>query len=363
MRIVVILATLFLISANGSQAEEKTPAGSFLFYEKSASSAEVEAGWSALLQPGSISGIESEFRSAHEQNPGDFAAAAGLALSIQGKYREAANANLVALKNAATSPWLELQSSRVEALRQYLEKPEVLATALKEMLSQPGRMPLINQILCRCLYYEALLSTHRHEEALSEAAALPFIRDWLLLGPLDNREKAGFDNNEQISALEQTLANPDMDKEYGGRSGKIRWLRLQTIPARGVADLSALLQPGMENLAYLTTRIIADEDTEAALVIGATGRASVFLNNFEIAGWNGYQMRYAPIQRIFKLRFSKGENWLSLKLAGDNISPLLCSAMLLPVPPADLEKSGEMPPTGKHQVKHDKNVGKPTTQA
>src|SRR5206468_4058378 len=66
-----------------------------------------------------------------------------------------------------------------------------------------------------------------------------FISKWLLLGPFDNTQGLGFD---KAYPTEQSV---DVQADYEGKNGEIRWTECVTTDPYGIVDLNQALGKNM----------------------------------------------------------------------------------------------------------------------
>ncbi|MCC6670111.1 MAG: DUF3857 domain-containing protein [Planctomycetes bacterium] len=134
------------------------------------------------------------------------------------------------------------------------------------------------------------------------------IGSFALLGPFDNERGAGY-----ARALP-----PDQGVEvaasYEGKKRPVRW-RVVPVqdPPRGIFDLSALLEPDQQVLAYAACALRSERAQEVVLHLGCSDSFRVFLDGGEVAA-REVRRPFAHDQDAIVLPLRAGSNLLVLKL-------------------------------------------------
>ncbi|MBL8795516.1 MAG: hypothetical protein JNM56_16545 [Planctomycetia bacterium] len=102
-----------------------------------------------------------------------------------------------------------------------------------------------------------------------------FVRNWQLIGPFANNGEAGRDH---AFAVEKDKV--DLDKEYDGIGGKVRWKLLESESETGRIGLDRFFErPFNEaNLAYAVCWVKCDKEREAVLATGSDDGIKVWIN-------------------------------------------------------------------------------------
>lgn len=347
MRTICAFLWSFVIGATVLCAAEAFPAskGEIL-------SQKTRDAWTAYIDAGEVEKAESLFREAIKEQPNSSAAAYGLmaALETRGQLREALSVALTCLPQAAPSPWIEaivMDLPTLVALRDVSIHPKTgkptmdIAATLLQTAKAPGHNRL-TRIFLTLSAANMARRCGQIQDAIKIYASLPYLRNWSILGPFNNREKAGFDKPLDV---EEVLPARDLTKDYPGRSGAVRWTPLHTLLEDGYVNLSALLFPNDENVAYAVTEFESEKDQEATLILGTTGRGTVWVNGVRVCGWKAYELGFNNMKRVLRCPLRKGANQICLKLGSDRTSGLGFSAMLVPFSLDELEMSESLPAT------------------
>ena len=151
---------------------------------------------------------------------------------------------------------------------------------------------------------------------------LGYVSDWLVVGPFNNDNKAGFG---QLFRPEQELGEPvQTDRSYDGKVGPVRWRHAPDVHHYGWLDFGALLRPQAFLCAFSTTYLRAPgmrpEGRDVALWLGATGAVQVFWNAERVAQDDAY--RQLDVDRMaIGVRLHPGFNRLTVKACGDDSAP------------------------------------------
>ncbi|MHC4871112.1 MAG: DUF3857 domain-containing protein [Planctomycetota bacterium] len=294
--------------------------------EKKYISTETKEGWQKYFN-GKLSDAEKLFNKALKKNPRSHFAYFGLesVYNSLGKYREAGLEINKALKYAENSPWLELYLEDGLSLLEFSKNPAGF-TSILERLLKDKRISDSRKNLIRYTLAKAYLRSGNQKKGLQNLDSLDFVRDWQLLGPFSNREKAGF---MKELAPEKRVTEIDLKKSYDGRTGQISWFKVKNLSEAGYLDIASLLYPEDENVAFAKTDITAEKDGPYDLTFGTAGAAAVWLNGKKLWQWNEYH-NYYPFQRSFTVNLTKGSHSIIIKIAGERNSRCGLSLLFSP---------------------------------
>ena len=133
-----------------------------------------------------------------------------------------------------------------------------------------------------------------------------FITEWLVLGPFDNKQDAGYDT---AYAPEEKL---DFAAEYDVVGGKATWSKLAA-GANGYVNLDAAFNPREWVVAYASVEVVSPDERDTELLIGSDDGVKAWLNGklvhdkHEHRGWVADGDRAA-------VHLTKGTNTLLLKI-------------------------------------------------
>jgi hypothetical protein len=151
---------------------------------------------------------------------------------------------------------------------------------------------------------------------------LGYVTDWLVVGPFDNDNKAGFG---QTLGPERELGEPVLtDRSFDGKVGPVRWRAAPAIQHYGWLDFGALLRPEAYVCALATTYLKAAgaraDGRVVGLWLGATGALQLFWDDRRVAQDDAY--RQLDVDRMaVGIRLHPGFNRITVKVCGDAAAP------------------------------------------
>ncbi len=128
--------------------------------------------------------------------------------------------------------------------------------------------------------FQRLSDSMRKRERVDVLAGLGMPRSWWLIGGFDNTGGAGFDRDDDGPEV-----GVDLDAEYEGVLGPVRWKRVPT-PPMGYVDMSRLVAGGTEVQSYAVTWCRVGTPTAAVLRFASDDTGKVWLNGAPIHSSN-----------------------------------------------------------------------------
>lgn len=147
-----------------------------------------------------------------------------------------------------------------------------------------------------------------YAEAAKASAHLNYVSNFMLIGPFDNRDKAGFE------AVQEPEKNIDVDKESEGRSRRVRWQPLNAATLDGRIWLNEIFEPNIHALAYAATLVKVWQDTPAFLHAGCAGALKAWVNG-ELVGAISEYNDYGADKVNTHVMLRRGWNLIVLKSA------------------------------------------------
>ena len=134
-----------------------------------------------------------------------------------------------------------------------------------------------------------------------------YITDWQVIGPFDNKDRAGFDTNYPPET------EIDLAGTYPGLGGApVRWNA--TEPGRtGYVDLAKIMKPAEGGVAYAWREFEVKEDIELKVALGSNDGVKLWLNG-ELLLENKASRVARPGDEQVTLPLSKGKNSVLLKI-------------------------------------------------
>jgi len=263
------------------------------------------SGWS-LLNDGDIPGADAAFILALKNNPKDPAALMGTAqLAVaHNDFQRALELDCKAIESGGSYPMAELAIEDAYGLLQFCKDPAPFANLLNAKL--PLSENVRDALLVASVDWQLLRG--QYADAIKTAATLRYIDKWMLIGPFDNRDKAGFD---QLYEPEKEI---DFEKSCEGRNRRVNWFSLGARAADGRIWLSEIFEPRIHVVAYAATLVKSDLDTTTSLHAGCAGALRVWVNGKEVKAVKEYNdFGREKIAALIDLR--KGWNLILVKSA------------------------------------------------
>jgi len=306
LRIVAALA-LLLAAPGLIHGAEAAPVGpSFHPLEGKGASADAERGFE-LLQQGKLDQALPVFQSASKA--GDHAGLFGLALQdrMRGQPQQALEHFSKALLAGRQDPWAEVYLDLADQLLFEARDPKPFVDALAALEADATVRPYLRDRV-RHIHAQWLLDTGKFEAARKAFAPLQYVDAWALIGPFDNRDKAGFETEYEP---ENEVV---FEKPVPGRNRQVSWFFPKGAPVDGAFHLSQVFEPSIHSLAYAVTHIKVEEAQWAVMRVGCGGAVKVWLNEREVLQLGEYN-EYAPEKAAAPLYLQKGWNQLLVKTA------------------------------------------------
>jgi tetratricopeptide (TPR) repeat protein len=202
-------------------------------------------------------------------------------------------------------PETEYWIARVGEITLPVAQRQAAVTALQKLAAQTGRP--IHRAAARWVFGELLLREGRLDQARQTFDGLGFVKTWRVIGPFDNEANSGFG---LASAPEKEI---DLAKSYPGRGYRVSWRKLEHFTLSGLCNLSALMYPNDQVLAYAVTFVKAPARTEAVIRMGAEQSVKLWLNDRLVLA-DDQDKGFAPDQYVVPVALEAGWNKLLLKV-------------------------------------------------
>jgi hypothetical protein len=170
--------------------------------------------------------------------------------------------------------------------------------------------------------YQTAIKSARDAEQVDEIAktlkklgspvSLPsvfgWVTDWKVIGPFDNKDRAGF---EKVFPPEQAI---DLAAEYDGLNGKVKWQDFKTTDDYGMVDLNKPFGALKEVTGYAYAEFHADKARPVELRIGCKNGWKVWLNGKYLFGRDEYHRGAEIDQYRLAGELKPGKNVILVKL-------------------------------------------------
>lgn len=135
-----------------------------------------------------------------------------------------------------------------------------------------------------------------------------FVNQWRIIGPFDSTGRKGF---AAIYPPEQKI---DLEAEYEGKSGRVRWQNFVTTDERGVVSMNKPFTALKGVAAYAWTEFYADKLQSVELRLGSQNAWKVWLNGKFLFGQDEYHRNKAMDQYRMSGQLQPGRNVILVKV-------------------------------------------------
>lgn len=195
---------------------------------------------------------------------------------------------------------------RFEAVAQVLDRAEALPEDVAE------RRTLLQQALLSARDSSQLKQCAKSLTDLGQEVDLPgvlgYVKQWLVIGPFDNKGLKGFDvaypPEKQI----------ELTAEYDGMKGKVQWQEVAAQTESGSVDLVKELGATKEAISYAFTMVESAKQRQAELRYSSKNATKVWLNGKLIAANEVYHSGSSEDQYRATVQLNAGGNKLLVKV-------------------------------------------------
>lgn len=135
-----------------------------------------------------------------------------------------------------------------------------------------------------------------------------FLTEWRVIGPFDNKEEKGY---AVIYPPEELL---DLQGEYDGQLGKVRWEPISTTDDFGIIDIASQISNHKGSLMYLTTTFSSTDDRTVEIRLGTPNAWKLWVNGRPVFEREEYHRSSQMDQYRIPAEFRSGANVILLKL-------------------------------------------------
>jgi tetratricopeptide (TPR) repeat protein len=241
--------------------------------ESARAKAHLEKGIGQLVKYGQLEKASKHLEQALEQDPSSPKSnlwAAWIA-QLLGKQKQAFELFLNAARSA--DPSAELSIWMAYRIFSTQSQGERLIQVLKE-LTDNKKAPASVRYRAWYLLGQAYRYLGRFEQAGQAFKKLNYLSQWMMVGPFNNDQNAGFDHvyppEKKISSYQET---------YPGKIRDIAWRQVEHFDYDGRINLASLLDPSRWSCAYLVTFIKSGVAQDVAFRAGAYRGLKLWLND------------------------------------------------------------------------------------
>jgi hypothetical protein len=200
--------------------------------------------------------------------------------------------------------------------------PELRRAAVDQVVRGADQMLASNQRDEAKKHYTMALQSARDPDQIDALASalremgvpvdLPglfgWITHWRVIGPFDNSDRAGF---ETVYPPE---ADVDLNAEYPGKTGPVRWQKHTATGDYGIVDLNPSLGMLKEVTGYAATELITTTAESAEIRLGCKNAWKLWFNGQFVFGRDEYHRAIEIDQYRFPVQLRAGSNTLLMKI-------------------------------------------------
>jgi len=135
-----------------------------------------------------------------------------------------------------------------------------------------------------------------------------FLYAWQVIGPFDNAGEKGF------NVAYPPEAEINLDAEYPGKTGLVKWQRFTSGDEMGAVDLNTILAKEKGVAAYIASEFVSDKEQDVEFRWGTMNATKLWLNGELLGEHEAYHTGEDLDQYIAKGRLKPGKNVVLLKV-------------------------------------------------
>jgi tetratricopeptide (TPR) repeat protein/transglutaminase-like putative cysteine protease len=247
---------------------------------------------------------------------------AALELKSTGRYADALTKAAAALRAVLDGPEIdperEARTEFLVALADNLAEKIPDHSAFTRLVDELRERPAVTGQPVLLGWMQHLAALHALHQGDAQRATqlldgLGYVRDFLVLGPLDNERGSGF---RRQFPPELAPATPiDFAATLPGKKRDVAWRRVQLFDVPLAAlDLDARLRPNTQSLAYAAFSVLTESELDACVRAGTTGSLAVFVNGHEVLRRDCERRPLGFDQDVGSFRLARGRNLVLVKL-------------------------------------------------
>jgi hypothetical protein len=146
-------------------------------------------------------------------------------------------------------------------------------------------------------------------EKVNLAAKYGFLTRWMLIGPFDNVNKAGF------AKAFPPETKVDLKAGVEGKDGKeVKWIEHTSTDSHGLVDLNKAISKNMGAVGYAFTAVESKTDQPIEIRAGSNNAVKIFLNGKEVFTHDEYHHGARMDQHVGRGVLKKGRNEVLIKV-------------------------------------------------
>lgn len=209
--------------------------------------------------------------------------------------------------------------------------PEFRRDAVARLISEAAAIP--DATKATQLYRKAINGAVHEDQVKTIAEALRknnetidiqkhfgFLTDWSIIGPFDNKDEKGFAVAYGPELEIKTSKAPDLQAEYDGQLGKVRWQPVTTTDDYGIIDIAKQLENYKGSLMYAATTWNSSKDQQAEIRLGTPNSWKLWVNGEMVFEREEYHRSSKLDQYRVPVTLKSGVNTLMFKVCQNEMT-------------------------------------------
>jgi hypothetical protein len=193
--------------------------------------------------------------------------------------------------------------------------PELRYQAVKEILEGTPTASDLQSILESARHPDQIVDiiAKLKEEKIDidQAKQFGFLMNWKLIGPFDHVGSANFD---KVFPIESDWLSGEVQAEYPGKSGTVKWLEETTDDKEGAFDLAKIFANEKGCIIYAMTEFEATSDLDAEVRLGCINANKIWINSKLVMSNEVYHTSMQIDQYSEATRLKSGANRILVKI-------------------------------------------------
>lgn len=216
------------------------------------------------------------------------------------------------LREMLNDPSLELRYEAIalgardaKKLKEDGAKPESVKAAYQQLLGA-ARLPAQVQDVAKEL--------KELGEEVDLLKHFGFIGNWQVIGPFDNRNKAGFNVDYEPEKIFAKSLTVDPKASFEGKSDKVTWQAVETKEGDGAVDLNPIFKNEKGAIVYAYAELNVAEPVACEVRLGCINANKVWVNDQQVMSNEVYHAGSQIDQYIAPVKLKAGVNKVLIKV-------------------------------------------------
>ncbi|MCA9009460.1 MAG: hypothetical protein KDB01_06920 [Planctomycetaceae bacterium] len=160
----------------------------------------------------------------------------------------------------------------------------------------------------------------KNNETIDVQKHFGFLPEWSIVGPFDNKDEKGFAVAYGPELEVATAKMPDLQAEYDGQSGKVRWQPIATTDDYGMIDIAKQIENYKGSLMYAVTTWTSDKEQQVEIRLGTPNSWKLWVNGELVFEREEYHRSCKLDQYRVPVTLKSGPNQLMFKVCQNEMT-------------------------------------------